>query len=138
MHIPILLPRTKKGLIIALAVVSAIFLGLAIFAYFDWQKDYHILQEKGRPDFNTLTEDQLEAGMSVHGDIDLALGAYAESYETDLGIRTSDESSSLYYLIPIFDMAGDGKIRYLITFHAEPEDFDTLDKSSLRPGAASR
>jgi len=86
LHIPILLPRTKKGLIIALAVVSAIFLGLAIFAYFDWQKDYHILQEKGRPDFNTLTEDQLEAGMSVHGDIDLALGAYAESYETDLGI----------------------------------------------------
>ena len=84
--------------------------------------------KKGRPDFNTLTEDQLEAGMSVHGDIDLALGAYAESYETDLGIRTSDESSSLYYLIPIFDRAGDGKIRYLITFHAEPEDFDTLDK----------
>ena len=104
------------------------FSGLSHIAYFDWSRTYRIFQEKGRLDFNTLTEDQLKAGMCVQGVIDLALGVYAESYETELGIRTSDESSSLYYLIPIFDRAGDGKIRYLFTFHAEPEDFDTLDK----------
>jgi hypothetical protein len=128
MHFLIPLPRTKKGLIITLAVLSAIFLGLAIFGYFEWSRDHQLLQEKGQPDFNTLTEDQLEAGMFVHGDFDLALDVYAEAYDSQLGIRTSKDSSNLYYLIPIYDKAGDGEIQYLITFNAEPEDFDTLDK----------
>jgi hypothetical protein len=132
MSIPILyvIPRTKKGLIITLAILIAVSIGLAVYGYISWSADQKMLQEKGQPDFNTLAADQLEAGMIVQGNIDLALEVYAEEYESNFGLRTTDDSTSLYYLVPVYDMANDGSmtIRYLITYEADPQEYETMDK----------
>ena len=129
MYIPIfyVIPKTKKGLIILLAILLAICVGIAIFITVQWATDQRSLRENGQPDFNTLAEDQLESGLFVYGSIDIALDTYAEEYESDFGRRTSDDSTSLYYLVPIYDTA-DGSMRYLITYKADPEDYETMDK----------
>ena len=45
------------------------------------------------------------------------------------GIRTSDDSEALYYLVPVYDSNADGtvSIRYFVTYEAKPKDFDTME-----------
>lgn len=127
--IPVIIPRTRKGLIILLSVLFIICAGAAVFTYFSWSADQQALKTGGQPDFNTLSETDLKDGLIVTGKIDMALEAYAEEYDTTVGIRTSDDSETLYYVVPIYDEAADGSvsINYLITYKADPKDFDTLD-----------
>jgi hypothetical protein len=128
MYIPIIyaIPKTRKGLIILLSILLAVCVGIAVFITVQWAGDQQSLRENGQPDFNALAEDQLEPGLFVHGSIDIALDVYAEQYESDFGRRTSDDSTSLYYLVPVYNTS-DGSISYLITYQAEPEDYATMD-----------
>ncbi len=127
--IPVIIPKTRKGLIILLAVLFVICAGAAVFTYFSWSSDQQALKTSGQPDFNTLSEADLKGGLIVKGTIDIALDAYVEDYETTVGIRFSDNSEALYYLVPIYDMDKDGYItfKYLITYKAEPKDFDAMN-----------
>lgn len=48
---------------------------------------------------NSVPAHTLENGDVVEGLVDAALGCCAEEYETNFGIRTSDDSSKLYYVL---------------------------------------
>lgn len=123
-----IIPRTRKGLIVLLAVLFVICAGAAVFSYFSWSSDQQALKENGQPDFNTLAQSDLKDGLIVKGTIGLAIDAYAEEYGETLGMRTSEKSDTLYYLIPIYDTDAEGyfNIKYFITYKAEPGDFDTM------------
>ncbi len=125
--IPIPLPRTKKGLKITLAVLAAISLGLTILCYVLWSGEQQSLRENGRPSFNTLPAEKLDTNLMTQGVIDVALGVYAEGYESNLGLRTSDKSTELYYVIPVYDEST-MMPSYLITYKATPLEYETLDK----------
>ncbi|MDD5946480.1 MAG: hypothetical protein PUC41_01600 [Oscillospiraceae bacterium] len=49
--------------------------------------------------YNTAAAHTLKDGDLVEGVVDAALGCCAEEYETKFGIRTSDDSSKLYYVL---------------------------------------
>ncbi len=129
MSIPIIYPvpnpQTRKGAIIAISICTAVFLAFTIFFFVQWSNDQQAAKED-TPSFSTLPTDQLEPGLNVHGTIDLAFDYYAETYSTDYGIRTSSNSDSLYYVIPVYD--ADGYFAYLISFEAYSSDFDTMDQ----------
>lgn len=126
--IAIPLPRTRKGMKILLLVLMAICLALSAIVFFSWLSDQNKLKETGQPSFNTLDVSGLKAGMIVKGYIDLSFDTYAEEYKAQLGIRTSDKSEALYYLVPIYDKEDDHiNIKYFITYEAEPKDYDTMD-----------
>ena len=130
MFIPFVIPRTRKGLAILFAVFTAIVFAGAIITYFSWAADQKMLRENGQPDFNTLSQEQLKNGLIVQGKIMLSFDTYAEAYETNMGIRSSDKSTQLYYIIPVYDVSKDNSIdiKYFITFMADPKHFDTMDK----------
>ena len=50
---------------------------------------------------------------------------FAEEYTTNYGVRTSDASDKLYYLIPL---VSDGYIENFVTLEATPRYYDTLDQ----------
>lgn len=50
-------------------------------------------------DYNTVTAHTLKDGDLVEGVVDAALGCCAEEYETTFGIRSSDDSTKLYYVL---------------------------------------
>ncbi len=50
-------------------------------------------------DYNTVAAHTLKDGDLVEGMVDGALGCCAEEYETNFGIRTSPDSSKLYYVL---------------------------------------
>ncbi len=50
-------------------------------------------------ELEAVGENELQVGDVVKGSIDTVLGPCAEMYETNYGVRTSDESSKLYYII---------------------------------------
>jgi hypothetical protein len=122
--------KTRKNLILLLSLLTVSFIIITIFSYFSWSADQQTLKEKGQPDFNTLSQSELKDGLIVKGTIDMALDVYAEEYETTVGIRTSDDSEKLYYLVPVYDEDENGYItfKYLITYEAEPKEFDTMDE----------
>jgi hypothetical protein len=122
---PVPNPQTRKGAIIAMSICTAVFLAFTIFFFVQWSNDQQAAQ-KDTPRFDTLPIDQLESGLDVHGTIDLAFDYYAETYTTDYGIRTSSDSDSLYYVIPVYD--ADGYFAYLISFEAYSSNFDTMDQ----------
>lgn len=57
------------------------------------------IQQNGAPDFNTLSIEQIEERPYVSGNVEVVLECFAESYTTNYGVRTSDESEELYYLV---------------------------------------
>lgn len=50
-------------------------------------------------DYNTVAAHTLKKGDLVEGVVDAALGCCAEEYETTFGIRSSDDSTKLYYVL---------------------------------------
>lgn len=128
--IPFIIPQTRKGIIIMFSVILAVSLIGAAVVFSLWATDQNKLKEKGQPDFNTLSADELENGLIVKGTIDLAFDTFAEAYEENYGVRTSDESELLYYVIPIYDIDADGyiQINYFMAFKAEPKHYDMMDK----------
>lgn len=128
--IPIIIPRTLKGVmnILTVGIVVCVLCFLTTMAF--WVRDQQTLAKYGQPDFNTLSIDQLADGMIVSGTIDLSLGTFAETYETNNGVRTSEKSKSLYYVIPIYETDSDGYyvIQYCIGFKADPDEFTVMDQ----------
>ncbi len=74
--------------------------------------------------FNEAAAHSFKKGDVVEGTIDYALGAIAEEYETNFGIRTSDNSTKLYYVLW---MDNDNFVIYETASSAE---YDILDKIS--------
>ncbi len=132
MFIPIAfpMPRTRKGYIILTGILAVCLIVLALIALISWAANQRTLTEKGQPSFNTLPMNRLEDGMIVQGSINMAFDVYAENYETNFGVRTSDDSANLYYVVPIYDIGADGsvKINYFITFEANPKDYEAMEK----------
>lgn len=124
------LPKTRKGAIILLAILSVAFIVTTFYIYSQWTKDQQELKENGKPHFNTITMDKLKNGLIVQGTIDMAFDVYAETYDTRLGIRTSSDSENLYYVVPIYDVDKDGVItfNYCMTFKADTKHFDNMEK----------
>lgn len=132
MSIPIVyvIPKTRQGIKITTGVLGVIWLVAAITTFFLWSADQKTLKETGQPDFNTLAQEELKDGFIVKGDIGFVFGDYAEVYETEFGVRKSDDSEMRYYIIPISDTNPDGTInlRYCVTYKAMPSDFDAMDR----------
>lgn len=130
--LPIIVPTTRKGMIIMMAVLFVVCIAITVFAYSEWSADQQVLKSNGQPDFSTLSESGLKDGLIVKGNIDAALSTYAEDYKETLGVRTSEESKQMYYLVPIYEADENGYItfKYLITYVADPEDYKTMDEIS--------
>lgn len=130
MIIPYIIPRTRKGWIILLSILAFACLLTAGILYSSYASDQKMLEEKGQPDFNTLSIDQLENNLIVNGTIVLAFDHYAESYETNMGIRTSSKSEELYYVIPVVEIDEEGYLyaKYVISFLADKKHFDVMDR----------
>ena len=130
LFIPIPMPKTRKGAIITMIVVMVVCLIMALVAFLMWNDDQNTLKEKGQPSFNTLSADQLEHGLIVQGKIDMAFSIFAERYEEDFGMRLSDDSENLYYIVPIYNIDNNGNITFnhIMTFEADPKEFDIMNK----------
>lgn len=128
--IPIIIPKTRKGAINFLTVLLVIFIIAAVVSFVVFLSDQQRLEEKGQPSFNTLPIEELEHKLYVTGTIDLAIDYYAEEYVENYGVRTSQDSESLYYLIPIYDEDNNGYLtfKYFITFESDPDDFDVMER----------
>jgi hypothetical protein len=129
MLIPYIIPKTRGGLKIVMIIIIAMLTAFSVIVFCEWSADQAALKKNGQPSFNTLSKDELKDGLLVKGSIDMALDSYAEEYETNFGVRTSDNSETLYYLIPMYDTYEDGSIavNYLITYEAGPKDFSSMD-----------
>ena len=84
--------------------------------------------DKGVPSFNEMTEEQFEKAKFVEGDVEFALGAYAETYTTNYGIRTSKKSDTLVYSVVI--PTSDENSAIYTSFSASSSFFDRMDKLS--------
>ena len=75
-------------------------------------------------DFNTVAAGELKKGDLVAGTVYMSLGPCAEEYSTTYGVRTSDNSSKLYYVL---QMDNDQLIVYETS---ASEDYTALDRIS--------
>ncbi len=86
---------SKFRILGAIALV-ALFLGIGLVL----QMPTYIKLLKGDVvNYNTAAAHAIQDGDVVEGIVDAALGACAEEYETNFGIRTSDDSTKLYYVL---------------------------------------
>ena len=118
--------KTRKGMIIALTIVTAICTFVAASLLIEWEEAQK-QKELSQLNFNTLRMDQLKDGQAVQGTIDKSFGTYAETYSTSGEAHNSEE---LFYILPIYQIDGEQRvdIKYFITFKAVPKDFETMDK----------
>ena len=121
---------SRKTNMIICAVVAALCGAASIFFFITWGNEQQATTVVDKPSFNTLRIDQLKDDLETQGIIDMSFGTYAETYNTNWGIRTSDKSNSLFYLIPIYNVKEDGnpEFKYFISYKAYPDDFATMDK----------
>lgn len=122
--LPYAVPKSGNKFKVLLTIIFVVCFGMSIVAYSIWVRDQELLKKHGQPSFNTLPQDELEEGLIVKGTIDIALGTYAEEYETRSG-----DSEMLYYVLPIYstDEKDNKNIKYFITYRAEPEEYDVMD-----------
>lgn len=80
------------GAITLVAAIMAVAFLLRIPTYVKLLKDDVI-------SINEVAKNGLEKGDVVDGIADYSLGCVAEEYETNFGIRTSDDSTKLYYVL---------------------------------------
>lgn len=64
----------------------------------------------------------LNKGDLIQGTVDMALGAAVEEYSTNFGVRTSKDSSKLYYVIWLDNN------NFALYETGNKDDYDTLDK----------
>jgi hypothetical protein len=123
------IPAARKSIYRWLIVLALVCAGLAVIAGINWASTKKILDQYGKPDFNTLAQDEIREGMIVTGNIHLAIDCYAEEYETNSGVRASG-SEVLYYVVPVCDIDEDGtfRVKYFVTYKAEPGDYAIMDE----------
>jgi uncharacterized membrane protein len=135
--------KPKKITMMA-AALFIIITAVTILILFQWSADRQSLKENGQPDFNTLPEAGYKDGLIVKGNIDIVLGSYAEKGRTSFSIRISEDSESVYYVLPVYDEDeyGNLEFKYLITYLAGPADYEKMDEICINTwnyevGAAS-
>ena len=100
--------RASKLVIGIMLLVFAALLILAGVSILSEADQYEEIQQNGAPDFNTLSIEQIEERPYVSGNVEVVLECFAESYTTNYGVRTSDESEELYYLVAAAPADADG------------------------------
>lgn len=86
----------KKFRILGSIALVALIMGIVLLTN---MLDYIKYLKGDIVDYNTVTAHTLKNGDLVEGVVDAALGCCAEEYETTFGIRSSDESTKLYYVL---------------------------------------
>lgn len=130
MIIPIkLLSKSRKATMIFFSVLVIMCVAVAVIGFISWTSDQETLRKYGQPSFNTLPQAELKSGLIVKGTLDMSLGAYAKEYKTGSGNDVPEDADRIYYIVPVYDKVGNGKINinYFITYMADPEDFPALD-----------
>jgi len=122
----------KKQRKTALGIMFIIFAAISLMLAFVFISDadvYEDVMENGAPDFNYLTDEEFAELPYVSGNVELVLDYFAEEYETTNGVRTSDKSDKLFYLVTVSPTDAEGYYhhQYLITLEAEPSHFEVLD-----------
>lgn len=128
MSFPIMLPfpKTRKGAIITMTIVSFVLLVLLFALLLTYLNHQNLLEENGQPDFNTLEVEDLKDNLYVHGKINTIIDVYAERYEKSYGKK---KTTDLYYIIPIYDIDANGYVntKYFISFRTGQKHFDEMD-----------
>lgn len=121
--------RNSKLVIGIMLLVFAVLLILVGGSILSEADQYEEIQQNGAPDFNTLSIEQIEERPYVSGNVEFVFECFAESYTTNYGVRTSDESEELYYLVAAAPTDADGyyDFQYLICIKAEPWQFSKMD-----------
>ncbi len=109
---------------IALIVMALVLVVAGGVAFFAAQRDLAQYEAEGARDFNLLSPEELEGKPYVHGYVEAVFEVYAEEYTTMYGVRSSDKSDKLYYLIPILE---DGHDPYFLSIEATPDYYSALD-----------
>lgn len=119
----------RLSVLILLGVFALILLAMG-FMMLSEGDAYREIQENGAPDFNTLTIEQIGELPYVSGNIELVLDCFAETYTTNYGVRTSDDSDELYYLVPAAVVGADGyyDFSFILCVEAQPKHFDRMDQ----------
>lgn len=87
------------------------------------------LVDKGFEDYNELSYKDVEDGMLVEGEFYYGYGTFAEEYETTYGIRLSDDSEVLYYVVEAGNEEEMETLEYrYVGFKATPSWFDKMDE----------
>ena len=109
--------KQKNGIGISFVFWILVSISLFFCSLFQQQK------ENEKPvDLNTITLDASCLNTRVDGKIMANYGAFAEEYETTLGIRTSDKSEKLYYIIPV------GETGQFIAYLTTGENYDDMSQ----------
>ncbi|PWM63623.1 MAG: hypothetical protein DBX63_01920 [Clostridia bacterium] len=116
--------RKSRG--IALLILGVVLLGIGLMAFIGVQSDLKKYETEGTRDFNQLTEAELSGKPYVEGRVEFVFEVFAEEYTTNYGIRLSDDSDKLYYLIPL--VTEEGYIDYFVTLEATGRYYDTLNQ----------
>lgn len=120
----------RLSILIVLGLFAAILIFMGAIMLFESIK-YKDVIENGAPDFNTMTIAQIEEEPYVSGNIELVLECFAESYTTTNGVRTSNKSDELFYLVPaaVTDADGYYEFIYLISVKVKGDSqYRTMDK----------
>lgn len=87
------------------------------------------LVDEGFENYNELSYKDVKDGMLVEGEFYYGYGTFAEEYETTYGIRLSDNSEVLYYVV---EAGNDEEMETLeyryVGFKATPSWFDKMDE----------
>lgn len=121
---------SRDKLIRRLTIAVILLLVSAAIVIITWSVSHKTFNKENLAVLNTLEESKVEDGLPVRGTIDLAFDIMAEEYETTNGMRSSDNSSKLYYIVPVFEADDEGYItvNYLLVYESLPLNFDVMDK----------
>lgn len=115
----------RKSVGISLLVIGIVFIVLGLVSLFNVLRDLNKFETEGTRNFNLLSPAELSEEPYVEGRVEFVFEVFAEEYTTNYGVRTSDASDKLYYLIPL---VSDGYIENFVTLEATPRYYDTLDQ----------
>ena len=101
-------------------ILTLLFLVIAVVWLSDFPT-YWKVKQGNIVDYNAVEAFTLKKGDVVEGTVDMVLGATAEEYSTQFGIRTSDDSTKLFYVLW---MDNDNFILYET---ANKSVYDTMD-----------
>ncbi len=101
---------SRDKLIRRLTIAVILLLVSAAIVIITWSVSHKTFNKENLAVLNTLEESKIEDGLPVRGTIVLAFDIMAEEYETTNGMRSSDNSSKLYYIVPVFEADDEGYI----------------------------
>ncbi|MBE6854434.1 MAG: hypothetical protein E7501_02130 [Ruminococcus sp.] len=93
--------KRNLGMTFIVLALALVFAGVMVVG--DSFKRVQALKKGDIKDINTVSMGQLQEDDLVQGTFDTTWGSFAEEYETTYGIRTSKDSTKLYYLIDMKD-----------------------------------